>query len=70
MQKKPITAKQHGNSINIKECTRLDRVKTTTSIIKGSKLILNCIYWAQALEFQVELMLEKFRNGLVTRQTV
>jgi hypothetical protein len=26
-----------------KECTRLDKVKTTTSIIKGSELILKCI---------------------------
>jgi hypothetical protein len=54
----------------IKECTKLDKVKTTTSIIKGSKLILKCIYWAQALKFQVGLMLEKYRNGLVTRQMV
>jgi len=51
----------------IKECTRLDKVKTTPSIIKGSKLILKCIYWAQALEFQVGLMIEKCGNGLVTR---
>jgi len=54
----------------IKECTRLDKVKTTTSVIKESKLILKCIYLAQALEFKVGLMLEKCRNGLVTRQTV
>jgi hypothetical protein len=54
----------------IKECARLDEVKTSASIIKRSKLILKCIYWAQALEFQVGLMLEKCRNGLVTRQTV
>ena len=52
MQKKPIT---QGNMEILlhKECTRLDKVKTTTGIIKGSNLILNRIYWAQALEFQV-----------------
>lgn len=54
----------------IKECTSLDKMKTTISVIKRSKLILKCIYWAQALEFQVGLMLKKCRNGLVTRQTV
>jgi hypothetical protein len=57
-------------SCYIKECTSLDKVKATTSITKGSKLILKCIYWAQALEFQVGLMLEKCRSGLVTRQKV
>jgi hypothetical protein len=50
----------------IKECTRQDEMKTTTSIVKGSELILKCIYWAQALEFQVGLMLEKCKIGLVT----
>jgi hypothetical protein len=54
----------------IKQCTRLDKVKTTRSIIKGNKLNLKCIYWAQAFEFQVGLVLEKCRNGLVTRQMV
>jgi len=53
----------------LKECTRLGKMETT-SVIKRSKLILKCIYWAQALEFQVGLMLEKCGNGLVTRQTV
>ena len=50
----------------IKECTRLDKVKT----IASNKLLLKCIYLPQALEFQVRLMLEKCRNGLVTRPSV
>jgi len=54
----------------IKECTSLDKMKTTISVTKRSKLILKCICWPQALEFEVELMLEKCGNGLVTRQTV
>jgi hypothetical protein len=55
---------------HITECTGLDKMNTRTKIIKGSKFNLKCIYWAQAGEFQVEVMLEKGRNGLVVRETV
>ena len=52
----------------ITEHRGLDKIRTTTDIIKGSKFNLKCISWAQAREFQVELVLEKCKNGLVTRE--
>jgi hypothetical protein len=55
---------------HITEYTWLDKMKTTTNIIKGSKFNVKCIYWAQAGKFQLELMLEKCRNGLVAREMV